>query len=146
MYKNILVGIDGSAEADAAFERAVNIAKERNAALHIAHVVDTQTLTTIDQYAPSNVSVTDAQNYGEKLLNEYMDKAKTAGLENISKILESGSPKRDLPNQIAKKHNIDLIVAGATGLNAIERFLIGSVSESIVRRAPCDVLIVRKSK
>ncbi|RKJ47427.1 universal stress protein, partial [Butyricicoccus sp. 1XD8-22] len=37
----------------------------------------------------------------------------------------------------------DLIVCGATGLNAVERFLIGSVSEAIVRSAKCDVLVVR---
>lgn len=144
MYKNVLVGLDGSGEASAAFERAVKIAKEEGATLHIAHVIDTQSFTTIDQYAPYNVSVTDAQNYGEKLVEEYIEKAKAAGHENVKKVLELGSPKRDLPGKIAEDHNIDLIVVGATGLNAIERFLIGSVSENIVRRASCDVLIVRE--
>lgn len=144
MYKNVLIGLDGSDEASAAFERAVKVAKAEGATLHIAHVVDTQSLTTIDQYAPYNVSITDAQNYGEKLVDEYIEKAKAAGLENVKKVLESGSPKRDIPGKIAEDHNIDLIVVGATGLNAIERFLIGSVSENIVRRASCDVLIVRE--
>jgi len=36
-----------------------------------------------------------------------------------------------------------LIIVGATGLNAVERFLIGSVSESVARYSKCDVLIVR---
>lgn len=144
VYKNVLIGLDGSDEASAAFERAVKVAKAEGATLHIAHVVDTQSLTTIDQYAPYNVSITDAQNYGEKLVDEYIEKAKAAGLENVKKVLESGSPKRDIPGKIAEDHNIDLIVVGATGLNAIERFLIGSVSENIVRRASCDVLIVRE--
>ncbi|MFA8437823.1 universal stress protein [Pueribacillus sp. YX66] len=144
VYKNVLIGLDGSDQASAAFERAVKVAKAEGATLHIAHVVDTQSLTTIDQYAPYNVSITDAQNYGEKLVDEYIEKAKAAGLENVKKVLESGSPKRDIPGKIAEDHNIDLIVVGATGLNAIERFLIGSVSENIVRRASCDVLIVRE--
>ena len=34
-------------------------------------------------------------------------------------------------------------MCGASGLNAVERFMIGSVSEAIVRHAPCDVLVVR---
>ncbi|HHQ0107144.1 TPA: universal stress protein, partial [Listeria monocytogenes] len=37
----------------------------------------------------------------------------------------------------------DLIMCGATGLNAVERLLIGSVSEYIIRHSPCDVLVVR---
>lgn len=142
-YSNILVGIDGSDEARIAFEQAIKIAKDENATLHIAHVIDAHSLTTIDQYVPYNVSVTDATKYGEKLLDEYYEKAKEAGLENVKKILETGSPKRDIAGKIAEEHNIDLIIAGATGLNAIERLLIGSVSENIVRRAKCDVLIVR---
>lgn len=146
MYKNVLIGLDGSHEASVAFERAVNIAKKEGATLHIAHVIDTQSLTTIDQYAPYNISIADAQNYGEKLLKEHSEKAKASGVENVNQILESGSPKRDLPGKIAEKHEIDLIVVGATGLNAIERFLIGSVSENIVRRSSCDVLIVRDNE
>lgn len=145
-YKNVLVGIDGSDEANAAFNRALNIAKTEGVTLHIAHVVDTQSLTTIDQYAPYNVSITDAQNYGDKLLEQYVEKAKVEGFDKINKVLEQGSPKRDLPGKVAKAHEIDLIVVGATGLNAIERFLIGSVSENIVRRATCDVLIVRENQ
>lgn len=145
LYKNILVGIDGSDEANGAFKRALKIAQTEGARLHIAHIVDTQSLTTIDQYAPYNVSITDAQNYGETLLNEYIEKAKAAGFNDVNKVLESGSPKRDLPDKVAKQHAIDLIVCGATGLNAVERFLIGSVSEQIVRRAKCDVLVVRES-
>lgn len=145
-YNNILVGIDGSDEARAAFEQAVKIAKDENATLHIVHVIDAYSLTTIDQYVPYNVSITDATKYGEKLLDEYVEKAKEAGLENVKKILETGSPKRDIAGKIAKEHNIDLIVAGATGLNAIERLLIGSVSENIVRRAKCDVLLVRNNE
>ncbi|MBO8441671.1 MAG: universal stress protein, partial [Firmicutes bacterium] len=39
--------------------------------------------------------------------------------------------------------NIDLIMIGATGLNAVERILIGSVTEYVTRTAQCDVLVVR---
>lgn len=144
-YNNILVGVDGSDEASVAFKQAVKIAKDENATLHIAHVIDAHSLTTIDQYIPYNVSVADATKYGDTLLNEYVEKAQAAGLENIKKIVEVGSPKRDIAGKIAEENDIDLIVVGATGLNAIERLLIGSVSENVVRRAKCDVLIVRNN-
>lgn len=48
-----------------------------------------------------------------------------------------------IAKEIAKEQNVDLILCGATGLNAVERFIIGSVSEYIIRYAPCDVLVVR---
>ena len=57
--------------------------------------------------------------------------------------IEYGSPKIKVPRDIAENFRADLIVCGATGLNAVERFLIGSVSESITRHAKCDVLVVR---
>ncbi|PWA11132.1 universal stress protein UspA [Pueribacillus theae] len=143
IYRNVMVAVDGSKEADGAFSRALKIAAADGAKLHIAHVVDTRSLTPMDQYAPYNISITDAESYGGKLLDEYVEKAKMQGYENVEAVLQSGSPKRDLPITLADKYNTDLIVCGATGLNAVERFLIGSVSEQIVRNAHCDVLVVR---
>lgn len=140
-YENIMVAVDGSKEAEAAFNKALNIAKVSGATLHIAHIIDIRRLTTVDPYS---VSLAEAQKHGENLLNKYVDQAKAAGYENVIAILESGSPKRDIPMTIAQKYAIDLILCGATGLNAIDRFLIGSVSEQIVRHAKCDVLVVRK--
>ncbi|MGO3608506.1 MAG: universal stress protein, partial [Enterococcus sp.] len=48
-----------------------------------------------------------------------------------------------IANQIPENNDIDLIMLGATGLNAVERLFIGSVSEYVIRNAACDVLIVR---
>jgi nucleotide-binding universal stress UspA family protein len=43
----------------------------------------------------------------------------------------------------AKDEGVDLIVVGNLGRTGIERMLIGSVSEAVVRHAPCPVLVVR---
>jgi nucleotide-binding universal stress UspA family protein len=48
-----------------------------------------------------------------------------------------------LAEQATDNNDIDLIMLGATGLNAVERLFIGSVSEYVIRNAACDVLIVR---
>ena len=60
--------------------------------------------------------------------------------------VEFGSPKVKIAKDVAPKYKADLIVCGATGLNAVERLLIGSVSENIVRHAKCDVLVVGTPK
>lgn len=46
---------------------------------------------------------------------------------------------------LASEENADLIALGARGMNALERFLLGSTSEKIVRHAPCSVLVARDS-
>ena len=46
--------------------------------------------------------------------------------------------------EVARNENADLIVVGSRGRNPIERVLMGSVSDKVVRRAPCDVLVVRE--
>src|SRR5690625_5560943 len=76
-------------------------------------------------------------------VNDYENKAEKRGVKDIVKIIDYGSPKNIIPKKAVKKTGADLIACGATGLNAVERFIIGSVSENIVRHAPCDVLVVR---
>lgn len=51
--------------------------------------------------------------------------------------------QKQLSLKIAPEVGADLIMSGTSGLNAVERFIVGSVSEAIVRHAPCDVLVVR---
>ena len=79
----------------------------------------------------------------KQTLNDYEADAKKAGVEHISKVIEYGAPKVMIANQIPENNQIDLIMLGATGLNAVERLFIGSVSEYVIRNADCDVLIVR---
>jgi nucleotide-binding universal stress UspA family protein len=140
-YKNIVVAVDGSEEADKAFKKAVDLATENDATLIVAHVIDTRSFATVAAYDQNIASKTDE--FANELMDKYTNAATEAGLTRVTKIIEFGSPKAVIPRDIVKKFNADLIVCGATGLNAVERFIIGSVSEGITRNAPCDVLIVR---
>lgn len=140
-YKNILVAVDGSKEAKKALEKAIDIAKKDNSTLLITHVVDTRTFATVEQYDRSIINR--AEQYANELLAEYKSYVMDAGVESVSCILDFGSPKVKIPKEIAKKYEVDLVITGATGLNTVERILIGSVSEYIARSAKCDVLIVR---
>ncbi|OLO40253.1 universal stress protein UspA [Alkalihalophilus pseudofirmus] len=140
-YRNILVAVDGSEEANVALKKALDIVKKDNAQLFIAHVIDTRTFATVEQY--DRTVVARAESYANELLGQYKKEAEEAGVTNVSVVLDFGSPKVRIAKDIANKHEVDLIVTGATGLNAVERILIGSVSEFITRNAKCDVLIVR---
>lgn len=143
-YKNVLVAVDGSQEAEWAFKKAIEISKRNNATLVIAHVIDTRNFATIEAY--DRTMAERSESYAKELLEEYKQHAEEAGVTKVNVEVEYGSPKVKVPKDLAKKHDIDLIICGATGLNAVERFLIGSVSEHITRYAPCDVLVVRTQK
>ena len=71
----------------------------------------------------------------QDMLENYLKQAEDAGLTKVQYEIDYGSPKIRIPRDLAKKHNVDLILCGATGLNVVERFFIGSVSEHITRYA-----------
>nr|WP_254119530.1 universal stress protein [Bacillus sp. FJAT-29790] len=143
-YKNILVALDGSTEAEWAFKKAIEIAKRNDAKLHLSHIIDTRTFAAVEAY--DRTIAERADKFAKELMEKYKQDAIDAGVANIEYEISFGSPKVLIPKEIAKRLDIDLIICGATGLNAVERFLIGSVSEHITRYAPCDVLVVRTNK
>jgi nucleotide-binding universal stress UspA family protein len=143
-YKNILVAVDGSKEADWAFKKAVEIAKRNNSKLILAHIIDTRTFATIEAYDATIAERADR--YAGELMEQYQKRAEAAGIADVTYEIDYGSPKLKIPKDLAKNHHADLIICGATGLNMVERFFIGSVSENITRYAPCDVLVVRTQK
>ncbi len=140
-YQNIVIAVDGSDAAEKAFDKAVSIAKDHDARLVIAHVIDSRTFATAEAY--DRTLAERAEEYAKELLDSYIEKARNKGLADLVRCIEYGSPKAKVPRDIAQDFKADLIVCGATGMNAVERFLIGSVSESIARHAKCDVLVVR---
>lgn len=107
----------------------------------MSHVVDTRAFATVEAYDRS--LAIRAEKYASELLEEYREKALKSGVTNVVVHIEYGSPKVKIAKDVAPKFHADLIICGATGLNAMERFFIGSVSEHITRYAKCDVLVVR---
>ncbi|HLS06420.1 MAG TPA: universal stress protein [Bacillota bacterium] len=140
-YDNILIAVDGSEAANKAFQRALSLAKINDAKLIITHVIDTRAFATAEAYDQTIISQT--EKYSEELIQTYVDQLKEAGISKYETKIDFGSPKVKIAKDIANEFDTDLIVCGATGLNAVERFLMGSVSESITRYATCDVLVVR---
>ena len=143
-YENIMVAVDGSKEADLAFIKGVQSALRNQAKLTIAHVIDTRALQSISTF--------DAEVYeelqvdAESLMKEYEKRAKDAGVADVHIVIEMGNPKTLLARTIPDAEEVDLILVGATGLNAFERLLVGSSSEYILRHAKVDLLVVREQE
>ncbi|WP_079510045.1 universal stress protein [Mesobacillus jeotgali] len=143
-YRNILVAVDGSKEAAWAFKKAIEIAKRNEARLVMTHIIDLRTFATVEAY--DRTISERANQFATELMESYKQQAIDAGVKDVSYEVDYGSPKVKIAKDVAKKYNADLIICGATGMNAVERFFIGSVSEHITRYASCDVLVVRTDK
>ena len=141
-YSHIQIAVDGSKEADLALTKAVAIAKRNNASLEILHVIDTRSFQNVSSFDSAMVEQVSAD--AKKKLEEYYDRAVKAGIKDVHYSIEFGSPKTIIAHDFPKKHQTDLIVLGATGLNAVERLLIGSVTEYVTRTAECDVIVIRQ--
>lgn len=141
-YKNIIVAVDGSKEAEFAFRKSIDVAtRNAGATITLVTVIDPRAFSAAESY--DTTAQERVINHAEDLLLGYQKEANEAGITNVVTKIEHGSPKNIITKELTKMDNVDLIICGATGLNAVERFLIGSVSEAIVRSAKCDVLVVR---
>lgn len=143
-YQTILVAVDGSKGAELALHKAIHVAKRNQARLVIAHVIDTRALHNVVTFDASVYESLEKE--AELLLEEYKQEAMNAGLKDVQIRIEFGNPKTILATDIPKETGADLMLLGATGLNAFERLLIGSSSEYILRHATIDLLIVRDSE
>lgn len=148
-YQKILVGIDGSKQADMAFDKAVETAKLNKAQLYLLSVINGE---KIPSGGPNGYSLVDRSIYQpaidtmEKRLDEYKKKAQAAGITNVVTEVKVGNAKLELAENYPKNNGIDLIVIGATGLNMIGRLIVGSTAAYTIREAPCDVTVVKTDK
>ncbi|OJG89774.1 universal stress protein [Enterococcus silesiacus] len=145
-YKNILVGVDGSDQGNLAYQQAIEVAKRNNGRVIVAHVIENKVYTMMG-YSSLNDSLLDQETENAKeLLDDCKAYAKSVDFSNVEPVVTYGSAKDMMCKDLPEKYAVDLIMVGQSGLNAVERLMIGSVSSYIIRHAPCDVLIVHPEK
>ncbi|GEK58345.1 universal stress protein [Marinococcus halophilus] len=137
----ILVAVDGSREAGHAFEAALPIAKAQGSQLVITQVINQNAHRPMSNYDSSIIG--EAENEARQRLDQYKKQAEEFGVIDVVADIEYGSPKITIPSEVVPKYHVDLIVTGATGLNAVEKLFLGSVSEHLTKNAGCSVMVVR---
>jgi len=144
-YKNILVPVDGSKAAEKAFDRGIEVAKANHAHLDLLNVIDMRQFTV--NFAGMSDVDGDTVYQAFEDINEYLQglkqHANEAGLKDIDIHVRYGSPRTVIAKDFIKDYKNDLIIMGPTGLNYVERFLVGSVTDYVTRMAPCDVVIAK---
>jgi nucleotide-binding universal stress UspA family protein len=139
MYKNIVVGTDGSETAMIAVERAGELARLTGARLHVVssyHPARPQ----LAGRAPAGEFTIAPDFKAEAVLGDAASRLRADGVE-----VEEHGPKGDPADalvDIARREGADLIVMGSLGMQGARRVL-GSVPNKVSHNAPCDVLIVQ---
>lgn len=169
MYDTILYPTDGSEGADAVMDHVTSLAKTYNSRIHLLYVVDSdhsKSSMTLQRdsdgtwktgmvsrgpgedkggMSKDKVDVLDVlQREGEELVEEIASKLSDAGVKTKTSCTR-GKPHRAICSY-AENNDIDLIAMGTHGRSGVQRQLIGSVTEKVVRTSDTPVLTVRLNK
>ena len=143
MYQRILVPVDGSPTSDQGLEEALRIAKTTGGSIRLVHVVNELIFSTGFEFYSADVAGM-LREGGERILADARARLPAAGIDVTTRLSERfGGRLCDFVVDEAKDWHADLIVIGSHGRHGIDRFLIGSDAEQILRIAPTPVLLVR---
>lgn len=138
MYEDILLPFDGSDGASEVLHHASDIAHWTDATLHLLYVAD----TTRDSVTVVEGGVVDALvREGEDILDEAVDTLNTRGIAYETEVVQ-GNPAPTIV-EYAERYDHDVIVMPTHGREGISRYLIGSVTEKVVRLSSVPVLTAR---
>jgi nucleotide-binding universal stress UspA family protein len=140
----ILLATDGSEEAELAALRAVDIAEKTDSELHVVHV---GVLPTFLESYPGTLGYSgklykQLQEESRERLRELSWRVKVAGGTVAGSHLRMGAVDLEVV-ALAKELGAGLIVMGCRGHRGIRRAIEGSISDGVIRHAPCPVLVVR---
>jgi nucleotide-binding universal stress UspA family protein len=141
MYGRILVPTDGSPGVERAVEHAIELADVHGATLHAVYVVNTASLATLPMETSWEGVGAMLREDGEDALSRVGEMAEDAGVAVETHLVE-GSPSREIV-RFAEECDVDAIVMGTHGRGGIDRLLLGSVAERVVRAAEVPVTTVR---
>lgn len=142
-YKNILAPIDGSKVSSIIIEKAAAVAARNKTALDLLYVIDTNSISGLAGMSISGDVVYQLVQDAEEKLTKYAQIARDNGAEQVNIHVRFGSPKTVIARDFPRDHETGLIMLGKSGLNTLERLLVGSVTSFVVQNAKADVLIVQ---
>jgi nucleotide-binding universal stress UspA family protein len=155
LFEKILVALDGSEHSVQALRAAIQIARKFNGKLTLVHVYaitvapfvvpDPTTLTPSGVPVVTSAEVSKmieaAREVGQRILDDGEKEVKSENVQ-VESTLREGSTVQEI-TRLAKEGNFDLIVIGAKGVGRLRELLLGSVSEGVMKHAPCPVLVVK---
>lgn len=140
MYRTVLVPTDGSEAATAAATHAVDIASRYGATVHALYVVDVR-MSPISTDIDRDEVVELVEQSDNNPTRAICERAERAGIPAVEAV-RLGVP-HEVIREYIDEHGVDLVVMGTRGRTGLERILLGSVTERILRTVDVPVLTAR---
>jgi nucleotide-binding universal stress UspA family protein len=142
-YKRILVPVDGSPTSNNGLDEAARLARGSGSRLLLLHVVDDAVAFNSPDGAGVNLVLETLREAGKSALAQAAEYARRAKLQAETVLLEKATGRIDeaIVEQ-AKRWRADLIVMGTHGRRGVNRLLLGSNAELVVRNSTLPVLLV----
>jgi nucleotide-binding universal stress UspA family protein len=142
-WKNILVATDFSPAGEAALRSAAAIAEQGGGSLTVLHVTEQPPMFSqplLDRIGPADPNELWTRE-ARRSIADIMTKLR-GDLKGVRGCVRIGTPSREII-RLADELDADAIVLGSKGTSTIQRLLLGSTAEDVVRNATCPVLVVR---
>jgi nucleotide-binding universal stress UspA family protein len=156
MFTNILVPLDGSALSEQALPMAQHLARSSDTSLHLLQVISlrselealrgsvSESVTVLEMAQDAARRLREAQTArGKAYLEGLAVQLQQAGM-HVTTALREGAADENIV-AYAKEHEIDLIVMSTHGHSGFKRFLLGSVTDRVIRAGQTPVLVVPAS-
>ena len=140
-YEHILYPTDGSTGSEAVRDRIVDLASTYGATVHVLYVVEDETSgpkSTITAQTPIKKQRKAA---GQDLVEETADELSSRDVDAVTEVRQ-GSPYRTILSYTDEK-GVDMIVMPTHGRQGLDRYLLGSVTEKVVRSSEVPVLTIQ---
>ncbi|MEM7068288.1 MAG: universal stress protein [Pseudomonadota bacterium] len=147
MFKNIVVGMDGSQPAENALRLACDLAKKYDSQIHLVHTPQPQTVAFAMGAVAGYHAVTtmpsseEVEASAQKILDSGKDIADEYGQSIANTYSKRGDPAEEIIN-CAEDCGADLIVTGRRGLGNVSALVLGSTSQQVNHKATCACLSV----
>lgn len=142
MYRDILLPTDGSEGAEQAVDEAIALAEANDATLHVVYVVDTSLAAGIPETETANLQQL-LETAGGESIEAVRTRADSRGVSSRREIRYG--PVDTAIVEYADEAAVDLIVMGTHGRSGLDRLLLGSVTDRVIRRASQPVLVISSS-
>lgn len=144
----ILLAVDGSKYSEAALQAVQSKIRKEDSEVLVLQVVEPRIFSTPPQmssgYEPELAEMMKEQfKQAQQIVESACAALKSAGFKAGSRVVEAETRAGIL--DVASEWHADLIVLGSHGRKGLQRFMLGSVAESVARGAYCSVLIVRSA-